>query len=66
MSYQTPDEVVDLIWRDLAEQVERPRVAQVAQEIATSFGDVKITAFAPVFVRRLAVDRLRPEVGQRS
>lgn len=66
MSYQISDEVVELIWHDLAEQVERPRVAQVAQEIATSFGDVKITAFAPVFVRRLAVDRLRPELGPRA
>lgn len=61
MPYETSEEVVDLIWRDLAQQVERPRVAAVAQEITAGFGEVKITTFLPLFVRRLSVDRLRPE-----
>lgn len=66
MSYQTSDEIVELIWRDLSEQVERSRVAEVAQQVASAFGEVKVTAFLPLFVRRLSVDRLRAEVEQRA
>ncbi len=64
MPCEISQEVVDQIWHDLAEQVARPRVAEVAQEVAAGFGDVKITTYLPLFVRRLSVDRLRPEIGQ--
>ncbi|MBA3623128.1 MAG: hypothetical protein H0W48_01405 [Methylibium sp.] len=61
MHYETSDEVVDLIWHDLAEQVARPRVAEVARDVAAEIGDVKIATYLPLFVRRLSVERLMPE-----
>ncbi len=62
MNYQVRDEVIDQIWHDLGEQLPRPRVAEVAQDIAASLGDATITTFIPLFVCRLARDRLTPEI----
>lgn len=62
MTYQAPDEIVDLIWHDLAEQVERARVVEVAQDVVAEIGDVKVATFLPLFVRRISVERLTPEV----
>lgn len=61
MTFETSDEIVDLIWQDLAEQVARPRVAEVARDVAAEIGDVKIATYLPLFVRRLSVERLLPE-----
>lgn len=61
MPYQTSDEIVDLIWQDLERQVERPRVAEVANTVAAEIGEVQITTYFPLFVRRLSVERLLPE-----
>lgn len=65
MAYEASEEIVDLIWSDLAEQVARARVAEVARKVAADIGDAKITTFIPLFVRRMSVDRLRAEVVQR-
>ena len=59
MSYETSEEIVDQIWRDLSGQVERTHVADTAREVAAEIGEVKIAAYLPLFVRRLSVERLR-------
>lgn len=62
--YENSDEIIDLIWQDLAEQVARPRVAEVARDVAAEIGEVRITTYLPLFVRRLSVERLLPEARQ--
>lgn len=62
MAYQVSDEVIDQIWNDLGAEVSRPRVAEVANDVASTFGDARITTYVPLFVRRLARDRLIPEI----
>lgn len=64
MIYQAPDEVVDQIWHDLAEQVERARVAEVVRDVAAEIGEVKVATFVPLFVRRISVERLTPEASR--
>ena len=63
MIHAPSDETIDQIWRDLGEVVSRPRVAEVACEVARDFGDARITAYVPIFVRRATRERLLPEVA---
>ena len=61
MSYQVQEETIEQIWRDLGQQVEKPRVAAVAHEVAAGLADARITGYIPLFVRRLVCERLTPE-----
>jgi hypothetical protein len=62
MSYEVREDVIDQIWRDLGQQIARPRVAEVAHEVAADLDDARVPAYVPLFVRRLACERLSREV----
>lgn len=64
MSYQVQEEIVEQIWRDLGQQIDRPRIAAVAHAVATDLADARITAYVPLFVRRLVCERLSHEARQ--
>jgi hypothetical protein len=66
MTYEVHDDLIDQIWRDLAQQVPRPRVVEVAHEVANDLGDVRVPGYVPLFVRRLACERLTQEAEQRQ
>ncbi len=59
MLYQVQEEIVDQIWRDLGQQVDKPRIAAVAREVAADLADARITGYIPLFVRRLVCERLQ-------
>lgn len=63
MPYEVRDDIIDQIWRDLDQQVARPRVAEVALEIAANLGDARVPGYVPLFVRRLAYERLSREAA---
>lgn len=63
MTYEASDELIEQIWSDMHKVVSRPRVAEVARQVAAGFTDAKITAFVPLFVRRFTRERLLPEVA---
>lgn len=58
------DELIEQIWRDLARQVPRERVSQVAAEVATEFRQATVTAFVPLFIHRLTREKLTEEVRE--
>lgn len=64
MSYIVPEHVIDQIWRDLGQQVDKQRIAAVAHEIAAGFADARVTGYIPLFVRRRACERLSHEAHQ--
>jgi hypothetical protein len=64
MPYEVREDVIDQIWRDLGQQVARPRVVEVAQEIAAELDDARVPSYVPLFVRRLACERLSQEAQQ--
>jgi len=66
MLYEVREEVIDQIWRDLGQQVARTRVAEVAHEIAAVLGDARVPGYVPLFVRRLACERLSQEAVQQQ
>lgn len=63
MSYEVRDDIIDQIWRDLGQQVARPRVAEVAHEVAAELDGAKVPGYVPLFVRRLACERLNREAA---
>lgn len=65
MSYEVREDVIDQIWRDLDQQVERPRVAEVANAVAADLADATVPGYVPLFVRRLACERLSSEAALR-
>ncbi len=58
MQYEVGDEIVDQVWRDLEQLVARARVDEVARQVAADLGDATLTAYVPLFVRRIARERL--------
>lgn len=64
MRYEVHDDLIDQIWRDLEQQVPRSRVVEVAHEVATGLGDARVPGYVPLFVRRLACERLSQEAAQ--
>ncbi len=63
MTYEIREDIIDQIWRDLGQQVARPRVAEVAQEVAAELDGAKVPSYVPLFVRRLACERLSREAA---
>lgn len=63
MPYEVHDDLIDQIWCDLGRQVARPRVVEVAREIAADLCDATVPGYVPLFVRRLACERLSREAG---
>lgn len=63
MTYEASDEVIEQIWSDMHKVISRPRVAEVARQIAAGYSGAKITAFIPLFVRRFTRERLLPEMA---
>lgn len=61
MTYQASDELIEQIWQDLKRLIPRRRVADVAREVAAGFADAKVAAYIPLFVRRIACERLLSE-----
>lgn len=59
---QDGDELVEAIWHDLLQQVSRRRVGEMVREVSAELAGARVPAFVPVFVRRLAIERLRREV----
>jgi hypothetical protein len=53
------ESVVEGIWRDLDGQVTHEQIRQAASEVASEFQDATITAFVPIFIRRLTREKLR-------
>ena len=53
------DSLVEKIWHDLDGQVSREQVGQVVAEVADGFQNVSIKAFVPIFVHKLALERLK-------
>ena len=60
------DELVEAVWHDLLQQVSRRRVGEIVREVSAELAGSRVPAFVPVFVRRLATERLRRELGAAS
>lgn len=63
VSYEVNDELIEQIWCDLGRQVERSRVAKVANDVAAGFREGAIPTYVPLFVRRLSRERLSAELA---
>lgn len=61
MSYEVRDDIIEQIWRDLGQRVERHRIAEVARDVAATLDDARVPAYVPLFVRRFACERLNRE-----
>ena len=53
------DSLVEKVWHDLDGQVSREQVSQVVAEVAVGFQNASIKAFVPIFVHKLALERLK-------
>jgi len=55
------DALVETLWKDLDGQVSRQQIATAASQIAAKFEKVTVTAFVPIFIRRQALEYLKPD-----
>jgi hypothetical protein len=51
--------LIEKLWQDLEGQVSREQIDQVVTEISFRFQDASVTAFIPIFIRRLAFEELK-------
>lgn len=65
IAFEVHDDLVDQIWRDLDGQVDRPRIAEIARDIAARLCDATVPTFVPLFVRRLSYELLSAQAAQR-
>jgi hypothetical protein len=52
------DEFIQDIWVNLAGQVTREHIYEVATEVASEYKDAKVTTFLPILIRRQTLERL--------
>lgn len=56
--------LIETIWHDLDKQLPRQRVSCVVAEVALGFQNATVKTFLPIFVHRLALDRLKQELNE--
>jgi hypothetical protein len=53
------DSLVEKVWHDLNGEVSREQIRRVIAEIAATFQDAPVQTFAPIFIHRQALERLK-------
>jgi hypothetical protein len=57
-SIQVDESLIEEIWRDLEGRVTQEQIRQVAYEVAGELQHATVTAFVPIFLQRLAREKL--------
>ena len=52
------EDIVEELWRDVQTVATRDELEQAVAEVSKMFQDVRVTAFVPIFIRRLTRERL--------
>ena len=51
--------LIEKLWQDLDGQISREQIVHAVTEISFRFQDASVTAFVPIFIRRLAFEELK-------
>ncbi len=61
---QVDESLIEEIWRDLGGKVSQEQIRQVAYEVAGELQNATVTAFVPIFLQRLAREKLELLVNE--
>jgi hypothetical protein len=57
--------VIWQVWHELGGQVPRPRIRQVAMQVAAGFRNATVTTYIPLYIRHLTREWLKEEIRRK-